>query len=252
MNTKENIQALVTAFNENCQHALRTDVLQHHVTIGVKGEQSENSMLHALALAGNLPLMPIKLLTLTNLMVTNSAGKTVFDLACDLNPNQLIGVKLPNSYKLILGDRWWEKNKASLSCVPTPSVTVLPRSEVLRRAAFYGFLFAVKQRYLIERLFLAPHPKKATPLQAAAVAGYLDQVPEEVLTEKNLMLINGNKTALGLAYENGNLDQLLGVKLSQGCKPIVGNEWWMKNQKQLTAKASLGIAPAKEHEIELF
>ena len=246
MNTKENIQALVTAFNENCQHALRTDVLQHHVTIGVKGEQSENSMLHALALAGILHVMPKRLRTLKNLKVKNSAGTTVFDLACDTNPNQLIGFKMPVRYKSILGDRWWSRNEASLARVTTHSVSVLPRSEVLRRAASNGFLFALKLRYLKKRSFLASPAGQPTALQEAAVAGYLDQVPRVFLTESNLMHENGKRNALGLAYDNGHLDQLLGIKLSQRCRPSVGYVWWEKNQKHLTAKPRARVRISKK------
>ncbi len=252
MNTQETVIALRDAFTSACQLALRLDVLQAHITIGIDSETSKNSLLHLIAKEGYLKFTPKKLVTFKNLMVKNADGATAFDLAWESNPNQLLGVELPNNYRFRVGRQWWTLNEMFLTCVTEGFESKLHDSDILRRAADHGFLFAVRDEFLREELFLETHPKKSTALQNAAVAGDMNQVPKEFLTEENLMRKHRNRTTLSLAYEHGTLDQLLGIKLSQRCKPIVGNAWWEKNQNLLTAKSSPVVVPPTEPDIELF
>jgi len=252
MNTQETVIALKNAFTSACQLALKLDVLEAHITIGIDSEESKNSLLHLIAKEGYLKYTPKELVTFKNLMAENSDGATVFDLAWEAKPSQLLGVKLPKTYRSRVGNEWWTINEMFLTCVTEHFESNLPHSDILRCAANHGFLFAVRDEFLMKELFLETHPKKDTALQTAAIANHMDQVPKEFLTEKNLMRKHRSRTTLSLAYEHGTLDQLLGLKLSERCKPIVGNKWWVKNQIFLAAKPSLVIATATEPDIELF
>ena len=252
LNPQETISALKNAFIGGCQLALKIDILHQYIAIAIDSDGSKNTLLHLVVKGGGLKFTPKELLTFQNLTVKNADGVTAFDLAWENNPQQLLGIKLPDNYRSRVGDQWWTLNEMFITCVTESFASALPDSEIVRIAAYYGFIFALRDEYLKEDLFITPHPDRAMAIQEAAVAGHLDQVPKKFLTEKNLMLVHETRAALSLAYDCGNLDQLLGIELSQRCKPIVGNEWWERNQNFLTAKASPVIVPATEREIELF
>jgi len=75
-----------------------------------------------------------------------------------------------------------------------------------------------------------------TPLLLAAGCGALNQIPTEILTEAELTKSFRGQTAISLAQQNGYIDQLLGIPISENCKSIVGQKWLNKNNAFIKAR----------------
>jgi len=73
----------------------------------------------------------------------------------------------------------------------------------------------------------------------------LQYLPRRLLTEENLIIRDfSNETVLDVACYYANYpDQLLGIPLSESCRAIVGNEWWLKNQKYIQDTDHAGVVP---------
>jgi len=101
-----------------------------------------------------------------------------------------------------------------------------------------------------------------TVLHFAAATGQLDKIPKELLTEKNLLKYNNCASdnfspVLQIAAECHNLDQLLGIELSDKIKDVVGTDWYVKNkaacEEMRKSKESLAVENSDNlQDVELF
>jgi len=168
-------------------------------------------------------------------------------------------------------------------------LSVYAGDTVIFIAAGAGELHQIPQEVLTIELLSAPNSKKITSYHEAASCGHLHQIPSALITAETMTLQDrdgytpaywairkgqayllptdvlnenvllaptwNNDNALQWAVSEGNLDQLIGVPLSEQCRDIVGVEWFEKNQKYLLKQQLLKeqlLENAETNELELF
>ena len=266
--TKDQIEvSIATATVNGYIPHLKNEVLteENILTVGIFAD--DEAIIHDLAWRGHLQHLPLRFLTVDNLLIKNASGETVLDIVCNKSyyPDRLLGIPMSESCKEVVDEDWWLRNlryiqetdyseaeydaRRSSDCLWAP--------EALNDAIRMNVLACLKDVLLTEENFNTFDTYDNTALMTAAFHGHLDQVPTSILSETNLLLsMKRGISALSRAAIGDNLDQLLGVELSEISMPIVGDEWWYKNQKfikaKTNAKAALIKPIADDHDIELF
>jgi len=92
----------------------------------------------------------------------------------------------------------------------------------------------------------------------AACHGYLDTIPTELITEANMLFGEShhwewqNETPLYAAITGTKRQQFfelaLGIEFSEAIIPIVGSEWFIKNQ-QICEQKKLAMAGIETHPV---
>lgn len=98
-----------------------------------------------------------------------------------------------------------------------------------------------------------------SPIHNAALKGYLDQLPKELVVLETLLAEerDGDRTTLHFAVASGHIDQLLGVDFVamgpgfEEVKAIVGEDWWKQNLEMIRRKSEL-IIENDSQEVDLF
>ena len=124
----------------------------------------------------------------------------------------------------------------------------------LHYAARCGHLDKLPSSALLGRYMLqVDNDRGETPLHLAAKNGHFNQVPAELITENNLLLKNiFGQTVLHYLVKFNDADRVLGIKLPNKTRKIVGEAWWSKNQEIMKNRLELVDVPDPDAGIDLF
>ena len=132
-------------------------------------------------------------------------------------------------------------NKRKLNLVPTNLLTeevllITTKNgwNVLHVAALSGNLDQIPKHVLTLENLMTKNNVGCSVLRKAASCSYFHQIPKDILTPECLFdSTKFGSTVLELLVKNNTLDLLLGIRMLDEAKPIVGEAWWELNTRAL-------------------
>jgi len=215
-----------------------------------KKNTNGDTPLHAAAKNGELHKIPTKLLTKANMLMPNSTGQTPLHFACMADDNiQTPPTSLPKSNEpyYIPFHLFGPEDMLAID---------MRGNTILHCLAITNNIWRAPTRLLSKENLTQLNAKHVTPLHTIAEFFDIESIPMELLTEQALTIQDRNTTTvLDRLSAYGKLDQLLGIKLSESCRALVGDEWFDKNAdyiKQIDQTREALENPEIETSIDLF